>query len=593
MASYSIINNAVFQPFTYQELALPLMQMQQKQEALEEEYDKLSAQADVLEAMGRNDRDIASGAYAKYKAFSDELRARADALYENGLDYDSRVRLHEMKRMYNTDIVPIQNAWQKREEEIKLQRDAYLKNPSLMFSRDAASTSLDEYLANPTGGFKVYDKNAITKEAAAVFSSLANKIKGGYKVDVDDFTYKYISEYGLTPDMIDSWLANPDSNKSLTRMMNNVLKSHGITVEDLKDTPNGENILRQGAEAAAEGVWAAVGKDQAEKMDNFENQERYKAYLKGAGSGEGSVSGGDVDLISFGTGVEKEANYSANLMDRVNELTRGDRLNSSYFGVSGVNPMKLYDMLQEELKKPGYYDYKYNQTAPGVQGTYTKTLKDGARKKAVDKVLSEAKDRGYNLKELGVKDILSDEQYNAMRQLGYSSESDFSDMNSAGIMNKANNTARLRTGYYTSMRTDNAYDNMDTYFRTQVRLKDEKGSLGSEVYVKKSNGRLEGYDDADDILLSDDGKEKLKIKMIGYDPTQPGFVKVVVSDDKGKKVKELFVKPEMLNGSDLRNYLNRQERSGYDADMIAEGFVKFLNRGNVSPSNTSSKEAIQ
>ena len=115
MANYSLVANSTFQPFTYQELAAPLDRMELYHEKLADEYDKLSSQADVLEAMGKNDKN--SGAYSRYKAYSDSLRKEADDLYRFGLNTESRQRLSDLRRRYNTDIVPIQNAWTKREKE--------------------------------------------------------------------------------------------------------------------------------------------------------------------------------------------------------------------------------------------------------------------------------------------------------------------------------------------------------------------------------------------------------------------------------------------------------------------------------------------
>ena len=111
MPNYSLIANAEFKPFSYAELAIPIQHQQEIQDSLESQYDTLSSQADILEAMGQNDRDVNSGVYKRYKNFSDSLKNEADLLYTKGLTADSRLRLSQMKKDYNTQIVPIQNAW--------------------------------------------------------------------------------------------------------------------------------------------------------------------------------------------------------------------------------------------------------------------------------------------------------------------------------------------------------------------------------------------------------------------------------------------------------------------------------------------------
>ena len=63
MPNYSLVANSTFQPFNYQELMLPVERQNQYFEKLAEEYDKMSSQADVLEAMGSSDLDRNSGTY--------------------------------------------------------------------------------------------------------------------------------------------------------------------------------------------------------------------------------------------------------------------------------------------------------------------------------------------------------------------------------------------------------------------------------------------------------------------------------------------------------------------------------------------------
>ena len=77
MPNYSIVIDSTFKPFTYQELTAPLDRAEAYHEKLAQEYDTLSSQADILEAMGKDDRDKESGAYNRYKAYSDSLRKEA------------------------------------------------------------------------------------------------------------------------------------------------------------------------------------------------------------------------------------------------------------------------------------------------------------------------------------------------------------------------------------------------------------------------------------------------------------------------------------------------------------------------------------
>ena len=265
MANYSLIANSTFQPFSYQELMAPVQRVGEYHAKIADEYDKLSSQADILEAMGANDRDKGSGSYNRYKAYSDRLRAEADNLYNFGLNTESRQRLSDLRRMYNTEIVPIQNAWNKREEESKMQLDASLKNPSLMFTRDARTTSLDEYLSNPQGGFGVINGTNITAQMAGMAKNLSKQIRSGNKQNIDDYTYNYIEKYGLDENLIRNWQDSP----TLKAMFEQVMKSNGVTPEVLSQSANRQNILDKSVGYAEMGMWEAMGEDKSHITENY------------------------------------------------------------------------------------------------------------------------------------------------------------------------------------------------------------------------------------------------------------------------------------------------------------------------------------
>lgn len=264
MANYSLVANTTFQPFTYQELVAPVAHQQQALENLAEQYDKLSAQADVLEAMGANDRDKNSGTYARYKAYSDKLRQEADNLYRFGLNTESRQRLTDLRRMYNTEIVPIQNAWNKRDEEAKLQTKAEMEAAArgidLRFSRRAADTDLQSYIDNPNQTFRAITGQQITTEIANQFKGLASQIQqdrnGNYwigKKQLSPIEYAIITQKGMDYNQFADFINNPtDPNYSTIRgIIENNLAAHGIQDFDPKTQAD---MFRYGAMGVSAGV---------------------------------------------------------------------------------------------------------------------------------------------------------------------------------------------------------------------------------------------------------------------------------------------------------------------------------------------------
>lgn len=265
MPNYSLVANSTFQPFTYQELMMPVERQNQYFEKLAEEYDKMSSQADVLEAMGSSDLDKNSGTYNRYKAYSDNLRKERDNLYANGLNMDSRQRLSDLRRMYNTEIVPIQNAWQKREQEAQMQMkarmDAAARGIDIRFSRDAANSSLDTYLQNPNQGFQVINGQQITNEVANQFKGLASQVqsdgKGNYFLKgkpLNPIEYSIITQKGMDWNHFQDFINNPNDSRfaNLRGIIENTLNAHGIRNFD-------ENTYRDMFNYGAQGVAAGVG----------------------------------------------------------------------------------------------------------------------------------------------------------------------------------------------------------------------------------------------------------------------------------------------------------------------------------------------
>jgi len=347
MANYSIIANSTFQPFTYQELMAPVQRMSDVHDLVAAQYDALSSQADILEAMGANDVDRDSKAYSQYKAYSDSLRNEADALNKYGLQLDSKGRMLELRSRYNKEIQPIKTAYEKRTAEAKEQQDAWMKNPSLMFTRTAAQTSIDDYVANPNGGYGVINGALITQQMSEMASQLAKQVREGKitRNDIDPYTYDLITKTGLDENDINMWLANPDSYPTLSNMMNQVLQSNGVTAEALQGSRNAQDIISKSINYAQMGAWSAIGEDKhniqanygaraaLEDYYNAQSQARSHAYAMQQQAAKATVSGngGNSNTILNPLAIRTSSSNAKNGTGDIYRGTEYDRqLNSSY-----------------------------------------------------------------------------------------------------------------------------------------------------------------------------------------------------------------------------------------------------------------------
>ena len=179
---------------------------------------------------------------------------------------DSRQRLSDLRRMYNTEIVPIQNAWQKREQEAQMQMkarmDAAARGIDIRFSRDAANSSLDSYLQNPNQGFQVINGQQITNEVANQFKGLASQVqsdgKGNYFLKgkpLNQVEYSIITQKGMDWNHYQDFINNPNDPRwsNLKGIIDSTLNAHGIRNFD-ENTYN--DMFRYGAQGVAAGVGA-------------------------------------------------------------------------------------------------------------------------------------------------------------------------------------------------------------------------------------------------------------------------------------------------------------------------------------------------
>ena len=601
MPNYSLVANSTFQPFTYQELMMPIERQNQYFEKLAEEYDKMSSQADVLEAMGSSDLDKNSGTYNRYKAYSDNLRKERDNLYANGLNMDSRQRLSDLRRMYNTEIVPIQNAWQKREQEAQMQMkarmDAAARGIDIRFSRDAANSSLDTYLQNPNQGFQVINGQQITNEVANQFKGLASQVqsdgKGNYFLKgkpLNPIEYSIITQKGMDWNHFQDFINNPNDSRfaNLRGIIENTLNAHGIRNFD-------ENTYRDMFNYGAQGVAAGVGARDiqlhtdayANDLMNFQQQialqDRAHQHAIDLARAKGEIGGGnggsnDPTVTSEYVGMKTSDQYRADGMQALSSLKGGrDGLKASVFGttIGKVNPMAIYKEYQQELKKhTGAANAKATVDYSGGHPVIRPIANTEKAKEAVLK-----KYRKY-----GVTDILTEDQYNLLSGMGYSDKDNIKSNRFSNLQNKFNDMVVAQSSYSTHMSN---YNYADDEIRRRLQLRnEEKSDLG--IWKIDKEGRAVKDNNYGALNLYDSETTKgNKVSDIQYDPRFKGKIVAVFSG--GRNPGRRVIDPALLAGDGLTSMIKDMEARGMSPMRITQELKYVLNSYNKTKS-TSEKD---
>lgn len=232
MANYNLVVNSNFRPFSYQEYIAPLATLQEQHNLIEDQLAELDAKASVFEGLANSAKD--SDAYNQYKQFANELEKQRDLLSNEGLKSNTRSNLMKMKSRYAKEIVPIEQAYNRRLAQIEEQRQALLKDNSLLFSYDAANKGLNDYLRDqalsytPVSGRQLEDEvgNAIVNYSKAVIENAEGK-----KIlkEILPLQYEYIQQHGFSPKAITEAILNSDnSDKILKGIVDSVIHTSGI-----------------------------------------------------------------------------------------------------------------------------------------------------------------------------------------------------------------------------------------------------------------------------------------------------------------------------------------------------------------------------
>lgn len=389
MAGNMIVIGSKFKPFSYDDMIKPIQLADAEHKALEGEMTELSSRAGVFDKLANEQTD--PEAYAMYKKYSDDLNMQAETLAKSGLNPDSRTAISKMRQRYSQEITPIENAYKRRDELTKEQREAMLKDPTLMMSQAASTLSLDDLIKNPNMSYQAYSGNMLTQQAAQAAKELAKyqqekprewrKILGGQY-------FESMMNRGYTPEqVIMAAMDDPNAPKELKKIADDVYSSSGI------DTWGDDLTKQRAKEFIGRGLYSAIGDTQYQQVQNQEYLDPLqRAKLKGMQSDNpnrpyrtvprtkvtGSETGKlqeDIDFINLVRQkpeiLNEKAKRSVLKEARAYGTTWGsygmqeeyqpnvERLKSITSKYGTTDPDKIVDMLNKEIRQAAVRDNSY------------------------------------------------------------------------------------------------------------------------------------------------------------------------------------------------------------------------------------------
>lgn len=265
MANYSLVINSQFKPFSYQEMLAPTLIATQAHQELENKYGELATKASVWEEMANEQTD--PYAYKMYKTYANDLEEQAGQLAREGLNAASRRDILNMRARYSKEITPIEQAYTARQKQAEQQQQALLQDPTLLLSRRASTTSLDDYIRNPQLAYEAYSGKLITAQAASAASALAKEMQEKprkWRSILGNSYYETMMQKGFSSQaVLQAIQDNPDAAPQLTRIVEDAINSSGV--RDWGD----QTTIARAIDYAKQGLWGAVGETQYQTLDNW------------------------------------------------------------------------------------------------------------------------------------------------------------------------------------------------------------------------------------------------------------------------------------------------------------------------------------
>lgn len=265
MANFSLVVNSKFNPFSFERYIQPYQIYGQAYREVEDTLSELDTKASVWEEMANEQTD--PYAYKMYKTYANDLEEQAGQLAREGLNAASRRDMLNMRARYSKEITPIEQAYAARQKQAEQQQQALLQDPTLMLSRRASTTSLDDYIRNPQLAYEAYSGKLITAQAASAASALAKEMQEKprkWRSILGNSYYEAMMQKGFSSQaVLQAIQDNPDAAPQLTRIVEDAINSSGVR------NWGDQATIARAIDYAKQGLWSAVGETQYQTLDNW------------------------------------------------------------------------------------------------------------------------------------------------------------------------------------------------------------------------------------------------------------------------------------------------------------------------------------
>lgn len=267
-----IINNAKFDPFSYQEMLQPVAMATQTHQQLEDQYNDLNTRSNVWDQVTQNPKED----YARklYEGYTKDLNTQVSDLMKTGLTPNSRAGLNTMRSRYTKEIVPIEIAYNRRKELSDKQRELQEKDNTVFFNKNAADYTISDFIKNPNIQTQTQSGKALEEESMKVFENLKKEVRKN-----PDQWNKILQGQYFQNDKVEGY-SSAEIYNTLAKTEKGSQIINGI-IDQITNTSaaaqwGDPKAYLKARRAVEKGAWSAVGTTDIKTLEN----KNYDYYLK-------------------------------------------------------------------------------------------------------------------------------------------------------------------------------------------------------------------------------------------------------------------------------------------------------------------------
>ena len=573
--NYGLVVDSRFKARSFDDLIKPLAMYTQEYNALEQGINELDTKASIWENMANEQTD--RNAYKMYKNYADDLRSAANQLASQGLSKMSRPALMALKSRYSKEIVPIEQAYQNRAEEIKEQRAGRAKG--MVYEGDASIASLDRYLSNPSIRYGMANAQEGFQRVATIATALSKKLRDyGKGKALDGFTKTWLQEHGYRDNEVNQAIAdiegalrgngNVRGTTILTNILANEMQTAGVNNWNEAAKMDYYNriapALYQAVGQTQVGTYQDQGALMAAQLAKQKELARYQKTLEGPQEPENPY-------YERGFSVLESTGKASKIKDLYNKLTftkyHNGSLDPRIFGKTYNNPLQIYN----DYKKVYDQQRKHNLTRTSYSSEKMVSAEDAAM--------------NFIKKKYGVTEVLTRDEAQLLRDIGFSEKSNYNDFRH-NLLSKIN-----APDYYFGSVNLSDLELTKNQIKQEIGARNDWDTLENTFWEMKPNGAIgKSIDKIKDL------GDNWSISDIYYGLQNPD--KIVLELNSGKRI---FASPSVISSqvskivstaNDLIQKASSIEEKQYFVKSARQQISNLLGAGynQVKPKTNSKKE---